>query len=189
MFEARGGGIDFPFAGISIHAEPQAAVHLPNRIFTCAETEQQHRCQTEVQNRPLVVVLEKLPHEMSDNCQAQYDGQFVDCRGTSIDYAPWTSESFEIIPSGLSPQQLRAIRRKYWGVNTLLALGESGLFQISLLLSLSACGLGIYSVAGLLRRWVSNSINPLVAVGSGVGTGFIVGWVLLLALLESGFVD
>ncbi|MEM8804975.1 MAG: hypothetical protein AAGF01_02870 [Cyanobacteria bacterium P01_G01_bin.38] len=189
MFEARGGGIDFPFAGIAIHAESQATIHLPNRIFACTETEQQYRCQTEVQDRLLVVVLEKRPGNLPGNCQAQYEGQSVGCRGTSIDYAPWTSESFEITPSGLSPQQLRAIRRKYWGVNTLLALGESGLFQISLLLSLSACGLGIYSVAGLLRRWASNIIKPLVAVGSGFGTGFIVGWVLLFALLESGFVD
>lgn len=145
VFDARGGGIDVPFAGISINADPQAAIYLPNRIFTCTETDQQSQCQTDIQGRPLVIVLEKLPDPSGlSHCQAQYDGNSLVCLGGYVDYAPVLSESFEINGLELSPQQLETLQQKYWATNQLLTLGEPKLMRISQWLSISAGVLAAY---------------------------------------------
>lgn len=133
VFESREGGVSMPMAGVSIIARPAAAIALPNRIFTCLETEQQFQCQATIQGRPLRLNL--VPDKPNNpdlyDCQAQYDGRSVGCKGKGLDYAPMLSESFEIRDLGLSPQQLQAVRQKYWGLRMLLALREHRLLQIS----------------------------------------------------------
>ncbi len=139
LFEARGGGVESPMAGVYLNAEP-TAIHLPNRIFTCTELEQGTQCQAEVQGHPLV--LDLVSNRDSSialrDCQAQYDGQPVACTSVTLDYAPALSESVELGPLGLTPQQLQAVRQQYWGVNALLWVGERKLLRITLGLSMAA---------------------------------------------------
>ena len=138
VVEARGGGLDVPFAGISIQAEANATVYLPNRIFTCTETDPPSRCQADLQGHSLVVTLEPLPDSSLSHCQAHYDGQPAVCEGVGADYAPIYSESFAITGLELSPKQLQSLRQQYWGTDLLLTLGEPNLLQISQWLSIVA---------------------------------------------------
>lgn len=136
VFESRGGGINTPFAGISINAvDSDKVVHLPNRIFTCIETQQQ--CQAEIQGRSLKIALKEIDQSGSSTCRAEYGGQPVSCDAKGMDFAPRLSESFEVTGLGLSPRELQAVRRRYWGVSTLLTLGEPRLMQIGLWLSVA----------------------------------------------------
>lgn len=137
VFEARGGGVEVPFAGISIKTDSTTVVHLPNRIFTCTETEQQSQCQADIEGHLLVIALAPSSKADLSLCQARYDGNPLVCLGGSLDYAPMLSESFEITGLDLSPQQLNALQQKYWGTNKLLALGDSTLIQISLWFSIA----------------------------------------------------
>ena len=129
-----------PFARIAIEAEPIATVHLPNRIFTCTETEQQFQCQAEIQARSLDMSWEKGNEYQYQliNCRAWYGGQSVGCEGGGAILAMEIHDSYEVTDLGLSPRQLQAVQQEYWGINTLVELGEVRLLLISTGLSLVA---------------------------------------------------
>ncbi|HEY9641784.1 MAG TPA: hypothetical protein V6C57_14950, partial [Coleofasciculaceae cyanobacterium] len=129
-----------PFAGVSIHTEQNVPTYLPNRSFHCAETQQEFQCQTRIQDRLLTLNLTKgqgYPYDLS-NCRASYGGQTVGCRETGQIYAPTLAKLYEITNLNLSLQQLQAVRQTYWGINTLMQLGELRLIWISVGLSLTA---------------------------------------------------
>lgn len=131
-----------PIGEVSISARPAAAISLPNRIFTCVETEQQLQCQADIQGRSLRLELAPDGPNNPDlhSCQAQYDGQSVGCKRKM----PLFPESFEVRDLGLSPQQLQAVRQKYWGLRTLLALREHHLLLISSGLSVAGGAIAAY---------------------------------------------
>ena len=141
---------DVPFDSISINAKPIATVHLPNRIFTCTETEQQFQCQAEIQARSLDLSWEKGNEYQYQliNCRAWYGGQSVGCevRGTIL--AMGLSDSYEVTDLGLSPQQLQAVQQEYQVINTLVELGEPPLLLVGTGLSLVA-GISVACLAWL----------------------------------------
>ena len=141
---------DVPFGTISINAEPNATVHLPNRIFTCTETEQQFQCQAEIQNRSLDLSWEKGNEYQYalENCRAWYGGQSVGCEGGIMSLVLGLPDSYEVRDLGLSPRQLQAVQQEYWGINTLVELGEVRLLLISSGLSLVA-GISVACLAWL----------------------------------------
>ena len=175
-----------PFAGISIKTPNSSIIHLPNRTFTCTETEQQFQCQAKIQNRLLDLSLTKgsdYKYDLS-NCRARYDKQSVSCQETGQNYAPILSRMYQITGLGLSAQQLQAVKQKYWGINALMQTGELRLMWISTGLSLAAglsaaflvwfypgkfskaftslaCGFGMYHfVWGLLGRVQYDIVTP-----------------------------
>ncbi|NJR52558.1 MAG: hypothetical protein HC780_26285 [Leptolyngbyaceae cyanobacterium CSU_1_3] len=175
-----------PFASASINTNNSPDIHLPNRIFTCAETEQQFQCQTTIQNRLLDLRFTKgsdYKYSLS-NCRALYDGQSVGCQETGQTYAPMLKSMYKITNLGLSPQQSQAVKQKYWGINALIQWGDLRLIWISTGLSLAAgisiaflawlhpgkfskvftgfaCGFGVYHfVSGLLGRVPYDVVIP-----------------------------
>lgn len=129
-----------PFASASIKGEDSAVVHLPNKSFTCTETEQQFQCQTKIQNRSLDLNLTKgsdSQYYFSD-CRALYDGRSINCQRIGQTHAPILSDIYEITDLGLSSQQLQAVKQDYWGINVLMQLGELRLMWISAALSIGA---------------------------------------------------
>lgn len=139
-----------PFASASINTNNSSDIHLPNRIFTCTETEQQFQCQTKIQNRLLDLSFTKgsdYKYGLS-NCRALYDGQSVGCQETGQTYAPMLKSIYEITNLGLSPQQSQAVKQEYWGINALMQWGELRLIRISTGLSLAA-GISIAFLAWL----------------------------------------
>ena len=161
VFEARGGGIDVPFAGVYINAGSDTTIALPNRIFTCTETGQRSECQADIQGQSLVLVLETMTDFGPSQCQAQYNGQSISCLSKGFHYAPITSEAFEVTGLALSPQQLQAVQQKYWGIQTLLTLGESRLINISSGLSLVAGVIAAY-FAWRHPHWLTKGLASLV---------------------------
>lgn len=168
MFEAREGGVSMPMAGVTIRAESAAAIPLPNRIFTCIETEQQTQCEADIQGRPLRLVLvpSKMPGSGLNDCQAQYDGRPVACQGKGLEYAPMLSQAFEVTNLGLSPQHLQSLRQKYLGMRVLLALGERRLLRISSGLSIAAGAIAAY-FAWFHPSWLSKGL-------ASIAWGFVV---------------
>jgi hypothetical protein len=176
-----------PFAGISIKTPNNSIIHLPNRTFTCTETEQQFQCQAKIQNRLLDLSLTKGGDDDKynlSNCRAWYGKQSASCRETGQNFAPIFSTMYEITGLGLSPQQLQAVKQKYWGINALMQMGELRLMWISMGLSLAtglsaaflvwfypgkfskaftslACGFGIYRLVwGFLGRVQYDIVTP-----------------------------
>lgn len=121
-------GSNTPFAGISINASPNTAIHLPNHIFTCTAEGPQSQCQTTIQERPLNLefsltsqagLSSEYPSDSNGDlktCKAQYDGQPTSC---SIRGAAETEAYYEVAELGLSFEQLQAVRQKYWQINAL----------------------------------------------------------------------
>ncbi|MBD1874814.1 hypothetical protein H6F75_15105 [Nodosilinea sp. FACHB-131] len=130
-----------PFAGVSIQTEQGVLLHLPNRGFRCTETEQEFQCQIDLQDQLLTLNFTKgqgYPYDLS-NCRASYGGQAVGCREAGQNYAPTLAKLYEITNLNLSPQQIQSVRQTYWGINTLMRLGESPvLIWISTGLSIAA---------------------------------------------------
>lgn len=184
-----------PFAGVSIRPDIESIIHLPNRIFNCTQTDQEFNCQTKVQGRLLNLNLTKGSQYKYDlsNCRALYNNQSVGCLETgpgNAPYAPIISKIYEISNLKLNPQQLNAVRQEYWGLNTLMELGQTRLMWISIGLSLVAsfnagflawfypgklskaftsliCGFGIY------RLFTLETLSLVVNAGAifaGVGT-------------------
>lgn len=175
-----------PFASVSIKTKASSIIYLPNRIFTCTETEQQFQCQTTIQNLLLDLSLTKTSNYKYSfsNCRAFYNEQSIGCREIGQTYAPILSGSYEITDLGLSPPQLQEVKQKYWGINTLMQLGEIGLMRIGTGLSLAAgisaaflawfhpgkfskafasvaCGFGMYHLVwGLLSHVRYNVVIP-----------------------------
>lgn len=165
-----------PFAGISIKTENSSTIHLPNRIFNCTETGQQFQCQTNIQDRLLELSFTSSSHykyELSD-CRALYDKQAIGCSEIGQTYAPMLSKLYEITDLKLSPQQLLAVKQKYWGVNALAQLGELRLMWIGIGLSLAA-GL---SVALLVWFYPGNLSKAFTSLACGFGVYRLVGGTL-----------
>ncbi|HEY9660377.1 MAG TPA: hypothetical protein V6C65_18135 [Allocoleopsis sp.] len=175
-----------PFAGVSIRTEQNVLTYLPNRSFYCTETEQEFQCQIEIQDRLLTLNLTKgqgYPYDFS-NCRASYGGQVVGCQEAGQNYAPTLAKLYEITNLNLSLQQIQSVRQTYWGINTLMQLGEPQLMWISVGLSLAAgmnavfftwlhpgicskgfvsfaCGFGVYQLLeGALGRVPFDWVTP-----------------------------
>ncbi len=163
LFESRDGGGRVPMAGVTIQAESAATIRLPNRIFTCTETEQQSQCEADIQGRSLRLVLvpDEAPDSGLSDCQAQYDGRLVDCEGSKgLDYAPMLSETFAVSNLGLTSQQLQALQQKYWGIRALMGLGEPRLIRISTGLSIAAGVIAAY-FAWFHPSWLSKGLASI----------------------------
>ena len=133
---------DVPFSSMAI-ATPPSRIHLPTRIFDCTETDRQFRCETAIQNRPLVLTWQKggalqdgTYRPYPRDCEATYGGQAVGCRNRGMSSVIGSPDQYEVTDLNLRPQQIRAVRQRYWGVNTLERLGEPGLVKIGIGLAL-----------------------------------------------------
>ena len=128
---------DAPFSSMAIASEPNS-VYLPTQRFDCTETDQQFQCETTIQRRPLVLTWKKggasqdalTSRPYPKNCEAVYDGQAVGCNSQGIGSVIGQPERYELTDLGLSAQQIRAVRRKYWSANTLQKLSEPHLISI-----------------------------------------------------------
>ncbi len=94
-----------PFSSVAIAAQPLA--HLPTRIFGCTETAQQFQCQTDVQNRLLILTWQKGEVSQDDltypkDCEAVYGGQAVDCNNQGMGSVLGQLDRYEVANLGLS---------------------------------------------------------------------------------------
>ncbi|HEY9803999.1 MAG TPA: hypothetical protein V6D25_26925 [Leptolyngbyaceae cyanobacterium] len=165
-----------PFANVSIKVNNGYNIHLPNRIFNCTETSQEFNCQTNIQERLLNLNLTKgsqYKYEFT-NCRALYNNQSVGCSEMGVTYAPIIAKIYEITNIQLSSQEVQALKQEYWGINTLMQLGETRLIWISTTLSLVA-GLNAVFLAWFYPGKLSKAFTTLIC-GFGM-YGFI--WSLL----------
>ncbi|WP_190521253.1 hypothetical protein [Nodosilinea sp. FACHB-13] len=156
-----------PFAGVSIQTEQSGPLHLPNRSFRCTETEQEFQCHIDIQDQLLTLNLTKgqgYPYDLS-NCRASYGGQAVDCREAGQNYAPTLAKLYEITNLNLSPQQAQSVRQTYWGINTLMRLGEIRLIWISAGLSITA------GISAAFFTWLHSGIWSKGFVSFACGFG------------------
>ncbi|MDB9524793.1 hypothetical protein PN498_02235 [Oscillatoria sp. CS-180] len=195
IFETRSINVNRPIVEVSLEATDSVnEVAIPGRIFTCKEVDSQDQCQAAIQGRPLVLTL--TPEEsngFASSCKATYDGQRVGCHNNDFGLGAMIQRAFQIRDIGLDTQQLKAVRRRYWGLNTLLDIGEVRLMEIGTGLAISFSTL----VAGFV--WVrTKPLNPakeaymlriVSLVASGLGIGFVSYWSFLLLLLSTGFAD
>ena len=167
---------DAPFSSVVIAAAPNS-VYLPTQSFDCVETDQQFQCETTIQKRPLVLTWRKGGASQDDltsqlypkNCEAKYDGQAVSCNSQGIGSVIGQPERYEVANLGLSVRQLRTVRQKYWGVNTLQKLSETHLTSI---------GLGLAILGGVSTAcfaWIQPGplSNLLVSLVCGFGMYYV----------------
>ena len=195
VFETRSINVDRPVVEVSLKATDSVnEVAIPGRSFTCTRVDLRDQCQAEIQGRPLVLTL--IPNEsdgFASSCKATYGGQPVGCYNNDFGLGAMIQRAFQIRDIGLDTQQLKAVRRKYWGLNTLLDIGEVRLLEIGTGLAIAFSTLVTYFV------WVhTEPPNPLkgyyvlrmvALVASGLGIGFVSYWSFLLLLLSTGFAD
>lgn len=129
-----------PFASLAIATPETSAIYLPNPIFNCTETDAQFQCQANIQNQTLnVTLLKGLDYPYNPNvCQAEYGNQLVVCKDTGMTYAPVLATMYELTGFPLNTEQLQAVEREYWGINTIKRWGESRLVWIAMGLALTA---------------------------------------------------
>ena len=162
-----------PFEGINILAKDNSAVYLPNRIFDCAETSQQFHCQAIIQDRLLDLLFTKGDYQYDlSNCRAQFDGQSVSCEETGINYAPILSERYTLTEIELNAQQIRDIRKQYWGINALMALSEPGLLLIGMQLS------ALTGISAAFFTWFHPGLSSRIfsALALGFAVSYFVVW-------------
>ena len=171
---------DVPFSSMAI-ATPPGRIYLPTRSFDCTETDQQFQCEIALQNRPLVLTWQK-DGELQDgtrpypkNCEATYDGQAVGCSHRGMSSVIGSPDQYEVTDLSLRPQQIRAVRQRYWGVNTLERLGEPGLMKIGIGLAL----LGGTSMACACFVWIQRGLLSSLFISLACGFG---GYLFLLSL-------
>ena len=195
VFETRSTNANRPLVEVSLEATGSVnEVAIPGRIFTCTKVDLQDQCQAEIQGRPLVLTL--IPNEsdgFASSCKATYGGQPVGCYNNDFGLGAMIQRAFQIRDIGLDTQQLKAVRRKYWGLNTLLDIGEVRLLKIGTGLAITFSTLVTYFV------WVrTKPPNPpkgyyvlriVALVASGLGVGFVSYWSFLLLLVSTGFAD
>jgi hypothetical protein len=89
-----------PFASVAIKTQNSSIIHLPNRAFTCMETEQQFQCQTKIQNRLLDINFSKGSDDKYNlrNCRALYNKKSIGCQETGS-----TQGCFILISRGQKP--------------------------------------------------------------------------------------
>jgi len=195
VFETRSVSVDSPIVEVSLEATGSVnEVAIPGRVFTCKKVSAQDQCQAEIQGRLLVLTL--MPNEFdgfTSSCKATYGGQPVGCYNNDFSLGAMIQRAFQIREIGLETQQLKAVRRKYWGLNTLLDIGEVRLLKIGTGLVIAFSTLVAYFV------WIhTKPLNPskghyalkiVALVASGLGVGFVSYWSFLLLLLSTGFAD
>lgn len=157
---------DSPLALVSIPIGYNAAIYLPNRIFTCTGTKPKLQCQTGIQGRLLDLSITEGSYDQSapNTCRAYYDEQLIGCREMSH-YPIIGLMSYEITDLELSPQQLWSVKQKYRRFNALMDLGEVRLFQISSGLSFLA------GISAALFSWFHPGSVSKVFVGFVGGFG------------------
>lgn len=139
-----------PFGGISIKSEQSPLTHLPNRLFTCQETESEFQCRGRLQGRSLALSFVKgksYKYDLTD-CRASYNGQPVSCQYASQTYTPILTLQYEVAVK-LDRAEIQSIRQKYWGINLLANLGEDRLTAISSILSFAT------GLAAILWMWLN----------------------------------
>ncbi len=195
VFETRTINADSPIVEVSLKAMGSVEeVAIPGRIFTCTKVDSQDQCQAKIQGRPLVLTL--IPNEsdgFASSCKATYGGQPVGCYNNDFNLGAMIQRAFQIRDIGLDTQQLKAVRRKYWGLNTLLDIGEVRLLEIGTGLAIA------FSAIVACFVWVrTEPLNPskryymlrvVTLLASGLGVGFVSYWSFLLLLLSTGFAD
>lgn len=195
VFETRTISGDRPIVEVSLEATASVnEVAIPGRIFTCTKVDLQDQCQTKIQGRPLVLTL--IPNEsdgFASSCKATYGGQSVGCYNNDFGLGAMIQRAFQIRDIGLDTQQLKAVRRKYWGLNTLLDIGEVRLAKIGTGLAIA------FSIIVAYVVWVrTEPLNPqrrhyalrvVALVAGGLGVGFMSYWSFLVLLLSTGFAD
>lgn len=129
-----------PFASLAIATTESSVIYLPNPIFNCTETDAQFQCQANIQNQILKITLLKgADYPYNPNvCQAEYGDQLVVCKDTGMNYAPMLATMYELTGFPLNTEQLQAIEREYWGINTIKKWGEGRLVWIAMGLALTA---------------------------------------------------
>ena len=195
VFETRSTDANRPLVEVSLEATGSVnEVAIPGRIFTCTKVDLQDQCQAEIQGRPLVLTL--IPNEsdgFASSCKATYGGQPVGCYNNDFNLGAMIQRAFQIRDIGLDTQQLKAVRRKYWGLNTLLDIGEVRLLEIGTGLAIAFSTLVAYFV--WVRTKPLNSpkgyyaLRIVALVASGLGVGFVSYWSFLLLLLSTGYAD
>lgn len=195
VFETRSGHADRPLVEVSLEATDSVnEVAIPGRIFTCTKVGLQDQCQAEIQGRPLVLTL--IPGGLdgfASSCNATYDGQPVGCYYNDFGLGAMIQRAFQIRDIELDTQQLNAVRRKYWGLNMLLDIGEVRLARIGSGLAIALSTFVAYSI------WVRTKpsepakrfyvLRIVVLVASGLGVVFVSYWSFFLLLLSTGFAD
>ena len=194
LSEHRGIGT-YPMVGIYLNEDVGKAIPLPNRAFTCTEAVQHTQCKADVQGRSLVLNIapERSGGLYLSSCEAQYDGQPIVCNNQGMELAPAPADSFELSGLGLSAQDMRSLRWRYWRLNMLLGLGENRLFQVSVGLALATGLASGYLICTLLSRLSRSSIDsvaqPAIGAIGAFGAFGITAYLLLWLLLWAGFVD
>ncbi len=194
VFETRSIDADSPITEVSLEAVGSVnEVAIPGRIFTCTKVDLQDQCQAEIQGRPLVLTL--IPEEFngfSSSCKATYGGNPAGCYNNDFGLGAMVQRAFQIRGIGLDTQQLKAVRRKYWGLNTLLDLGEVRLAKIGTGLAIT------FSILVTNFIWLrTKPLNPskyyalrmVALVAGGLGVGVVSYWSFIVLLLSTGFAD
>lgn len=192
--EARGSNPNTPIAEVSLAAVGSVnEIALPSRIFTCTEADSKTHCQADVQDRLLVLTLTPASGVDSYSCQATYDGQPVGCYNNDFNLGAMISKTFQIRGIGLTTQQLKAVQREHWRVNTLLYLGEVRLIRLGLGLSVAAGAIAAYfywvHTMPPNPRKKNYAIKAVSIIASSMSTGFVGYFVIWSVLLGTGFAD
>ncbi|MEL6879598.1 MAG: hypothetical protein AAFP09_03665 [Cyanobacteria bacterium J06607_10] len=183
-----------PITEVSLEAVGSVReVALPSRIFTCIEAESQTQCQAEIQGRPLVLTLAASARNEVSACEATYNGQRVGCTNNDFMLGAMIQKTFQIQDIGLSPQQLKAVRRKYWKRNMLLDIGEVRLMKIGFWLSIAAGAIAAYFCWHHVNLSSSRTLNyltkTLVLAISSLGIVFAGQLFFMILFLSTGFAD
>ncbi|MBD1911468.1 MULTISPECIES: hypothetical protein [unclassified Leptolyngbya] len=153
---------------MAISTTESSVIYLPNPIFNCTATDAQFQCQADVQNQTLnVTLLKGSDYPYNPNvCRAEYGNQLVSCKDTGMNYAPILATMYELTGLPLTTEQLQAIERQYWGINTIKKWGEIRLLWIVMGLALAA---GV--IFGLFAWLHPGGISKgFVSVACGFGT-------------------
>ncbi|EDX83047.1 hypothetical protein S7335_225 [Synechococcus sp. PCC 7335] len=195
IFETRSINADSPIVEVSLEATSSVnEVAIPGRSFTCTKVDSQDQCRAEILGRPLVLTL--TPNESNgfvSSCRATYGGQPVGCYNNDFGLGAMIQRAFQIRDIELDTQQLKAVRRRYWGLNTLLDTGEVRLVNIGTGLAIA------FSIIVACFVWVrTKPLNSskgyyvprmIVLVTSGLCVGFVSYWSFIVLLLSTGFAD
>lgn len=193
--ENRSINVDSPIAEVSLRATDSVKeVAIPGRTFACTKVDSQDRCQAEIQGRPLVLTLTPNGADgFASSCEATYGSQPVGCDNNDFGLGAMIQRAFQIRDIGLNTQQLKAVRRRHWGLNTLLDIGEVRLLKIGTGLAIAFSTLVAYFVWLRIKPLKPSkghyALRTVALVASSLSVGFVSYWSFLLLLLSTGFAD